>query len=317
MELIFELSNRAGHALELRRATGDRITIGRGYDNDIILQDETVDAQHAVIEQDADGQLVLIDLDSRNGIFDIDHQRQSGPIPISSGSEYLLGHARLRILDPAHPVPPALRMGEMYEFTRLLDRVTTVVGVTVLAVLMIWLEAWLNTFAQFRWQEVLQSTFSVIGTAFGIAMVWALIGKVVRHETHLRTHFAVLMVLVCGYYVISFVSTVVGVNTLSSVLTGGTAALLLFVLVTGALATSLYLATRQPHRRRWTLAAGIAAIPILGSLVLSSIGNQDFSEAPSYNTDIAAPVLRVASGIPGDEFVDEAQEVFSAAAIEE
>ena len=45
------------------------ITIGRGYDNDVIVDDPYVAARHLRIFRDAEGRLVAEDLGSANGTF--------------------------------------------------------------------------------------------------------------------------------------------------------------------------------------------------------------------------------------------------------
>jgi len=55
-----------GRVFEL---TGDRLTLGRSDENQIVLVDESVSRVHAVIETSDDGGLVLFDNQSRNGIM--------------------------------------------------------------------------------------------------------------------------------------------------------------------------------------------------------------------------------------------------------
>jgi hypothetical protein len=44
------------------------ISLGRGYDNDVILEDPHISAHHAAIEETGDGGLLIRDLGSRNGV---------------------------------------------------------------------------------------------------------------------------------------------------------------------------------------------------------------------------------------------------------
>ena len=74
MEVVFEIVSRAGRTLERHKATGPRLSIGRAFDNELILSDETVSPHHAVLERDPDGNSVLVDLDSLNGIRNERHE---------------------------------------------------------------------------------------------------------------------------------------------------------------------------------------------------------------------------------------------------
>jgi len=96
MEVVFEVVSRGGHTIERHRAGGERIAIGRAYDNELILTDETVSPHHAVLETDANGRLFLVDTSSLNGVRS-DRQGAANRIEIVSGETCTLGRARIRI----------------------------------------------------------------------------------------------------------------------------------------------------------------------------------------------------------------------------
>ena len=111
MEVVFEIVNRANRTLERHRANGEEISIGRAYDNDLILSDETVSPHHAVIESRADGDPVLIDLGSLNGIRAGEFGPVDGSTALRSGEEYSFGRALVRIYDIDHEVAQTTLIG--------------------------------------------------------------------------------------------------------------------------------------------------------------------------------------------------------------
>ncbi|MGZ8288935.1 MAG: FHA domain-containing protein, partial [Telluria sp.] len=64
---FIETLARNGDVLHRHQVDGLPIRLGRGYDNDFILDDAHAAPRHAVIEPDSDGRLVLRDLGTRNG----------------------------------------------------------------------------------------------------------------------------------------------------------------------------------------------------------------------------------------------------------
>src|SRR5580704_1732007 len=102
------------------RIPGPEARIGRGYDNDVILDDPYVAAQHLRVFRDETGQLVAEDLGSANGMFlDGDKSRLArvvvdGKQPIRIGQTFLrvreTGHAveRERVATPERPMVPIL-----------------------------------------------------------------------------------------------------------------------------------------------------------------------------------------------------------------
>ena len=78
------------------------ISIGRGYDNDFILDDPHTSAHHAIIDKTADGGLMIRDLGSRNGIIH-KGQRQT-ELAIDGNTIFRLGHTNLRVRSADFPV---------------------------------------------------------------------------------------------------------------------------------------------------------------------------------------------------------------------
>src|SRR5690606_16796872 len=90
------------------RLDGRHINVGRGYDNDLILDDAYVDARHARIHVDANGTVEIEDLGSINGLVLAGGAGRVPRVAASPGTEVRLGRTILRFRDPAEPVPPAL-----------------------------------------------------------------------------------------------------------------------------------------------------------------------------------------------------------------
>lgn len=81
------------------------ITIGRAYDNDVVIDDPHVAAHHLRIVREADGTLAAEDLGSRNGTFlDRDRKRQAR-IVIDGERALRVGNTHLRVRTAAHAVP--------------------------------------------------------------------------------------------------------------------------------------------------------------------------------------------------------------------
>jgi pSer/pThr/pTyr-binding forkhead associated (FHA) protein len=68
--------------------------LGKGLNNDLVLDDPTVSTSHASIEADREG-FILTDLGSRNGTF-INDERLAAPRPLRDGDLVKLGRSTLR-----------------------------------------------------------------------------------------------------------------------------------------------------------------------------------------------------------------------------
>lgn len=78
-----------GPLLDSIYALGFRTIIGRGGDTDVQVLDKGVSRQHAAIVENDDGQLVLMDLSSRNGTFVFEERVMRHPL--SAGDTFRIG----------------------------------------------------------------------------------------------------------------------------------------------------------------------------------------------------------------------------------
>lgn len=108
MALILEVlqPGRSGEVRLRQRVGESAITIGRGLDNALILDDPHVDARHARLERGEDGSLVLADLGSVNGVLTA--EGRAARIPVGHGTVVTLGRTTLRFRDELAAVPPAV-----------------------------------------------------------------------------------------------------------------------------------------------------------------------------------------------------------------
>ena len=77
------------------RTQARRLTVGRGLDNDIVIDDAYVDAKHIVLrETDASGTWELEDLSSTNGTSVAGHPVGTTPATLALSTEITIGKTR-------------------------------------------------------------------------------------------------------------------------------------------------------------------------------------------------------------------------------
>ena len=103
---FIEILTENGEVQQRQRIATLPIRIGRGYDNDFILDDAHTAAKHAIVEEDGAGGLLLRDLGSQNGV--IHRGQRQLQVALSGNSIVRLGHTRLRVRASDHPVAPEL-----------------------------------------------------------------------------------------------------------------------------------------------------------------------------------------------------------------
>ena len=86
------------------RIAGPEARIGRGYDNDVIVDDPYVAASHLRVFRDEAGQLVAEDLGSVNGIYLDGSKSRSARIVVNGKDTIRIGQTSLRVRDTTHEV---------------------------------------------------------------------------------------------------------------------------------------------------------------------------------------------------------------------
>lgn len=95
------LEVRINGKLESIAFEGERLTVGRGAGNDLVLADEAVSRLHAVFDRVGSNWCVR-DLSSSNGTF-VNGIRITNERPVESGDEILVGDTRLVVRGAASP----------------------------------------------------------------------------------------------------------------------------------------------------------------------------------------------------------------------
>lgn len=103
-----EILSRHGEVLARHRVSGtaDAVHVGRGYDNDVVLDDPFVAARHIRIARDEQGALVAEDLDSANGLFLDRDRRRSARVVLDGVRPVRIGRTWLRVREADHAVEP-------------------------------------------------------------------------------------------------------------------------------------------------------------------------------------------------------------------
>ncbi len=105
--LILEISTRGRGQPQYRRVRQFPYRIGRSYDNDLILSDDTVSGNHLHIERGVDGVMRVRNLSHENGTQCLGKKLGFVPVDISDDMSLQLGHTTLRLINPAREVKPA------------------------------------------------------------------------------------------------------------------------------------------------------------------------------------------------------------------
>lgn len=317
MALIIEEINRAHRVCARYRMDGDRATLGRCYDNAVMLEDPHVDPVHAEVIRDEDGCYVLRDLSSLNGVRLVRNFRDKSIKPatinehqIRCGDEIQLGKSRVRFIDTDMSVAAAV---PLHSAETVFDRLATPLVAAALCLLVaglsLWL-AWLGTSSELEWTGAVKVlTDAVIGLLV-YAAAWAFIGKVVKHEAHFLAHLSIAAAAALVYAGWQWFGTLLNFNFNLSQVLPLLNILALAVLLPVMLWCAAYLALNvAPHWR--LLGAVLLPWSFLGFAAAVEVGNMDeFSESPQVSTELKSKDWLFRTPVPLEEFLADSPELF-------
>jgi pSer/pThr/pTyr-binding forkhead associated (FHA) protein len=183
---FIEILARNGDVISRQRFESLPVTLGRGYDNDVVLDDAHTAPHHAVLEQEDDGALVLRDAGSQNGI--VLHGRREPHVALNGTTVVRLGHTRLRVRDATFPVEPELTDTTMHAWE---GGAPALAGLALIA-LFIGIEQALTDTEGFQAIRYLLTIASGLGAGLVWSGIWALVNRLFGSHARLGRHLFIL-----------------------------------------------------------------------------------------------------------------------------
>jgi FHA domain-containing protein len=268
------------------RVTGAEARIGRGYDNDVIVDDPYVAANHLRVFRDEAGRLVSEDMGSANGTFLQGGRGRlarfviDGRLPIRIGQTYLrvreLSHAveSERIARPewqAWPILLAVALGAM------------VLGLTALRI-------WLTQTSEPRASSYLTQLLTIIASVVVWAGLWALLSRIFSGRSRFPRH---LLIALAGAFALAFYDEIARISAFSFTWPAGLT--YQYVAAWTILATICFFHLREVGTARLWLKGAIVTTVLATAIAAQTLQRSEaFSDAGRQNTarHLMPPALR-------------------------
>ena len=209
-EVIFvEVLDRSGRLKERIRLERLPATIGRSYQNDVILDDRFVSPEHARLVRDESGEIVVEDLGSTNGVYTAQPPEKVGRAVCGPQTLLRIGHSLLRIRRPEDAVEPAAVEGA--RVLRLESRWSSLAIFAIGAILAALFEM-AETYERIEAKNVVLGLSVIFLLILAWAAGWALASRVIVHQARLREHATVATLAMIAS---SITSTLVDLVTFS------------------------------------------------------------------------------------------------------
>lgn len=282
-------------------------TVGRGYANDVILDDPKVSPAHLRIERTEDGGLLVRDVGSRNGTFRVEPWARMAEMALAQDARVMVGDTVLRFRGRSFEVPEALLAeAPVRPHQRLLERPQTFLASLGVVMLASMLSSYITSYDETDWGELVFSMLLPTALALAWAGGWSIASRIARRQFYFRAHGAIGSLMLLGFICIPGLMLLLSFSLGWSTSRQWLGLLCYLALVAWGLFWHLRYVTRWDARR---LGAMIGAIVLgLGSLIQAQelLGNEGFSSSLSFPRALLPSSVRLMPASSVDEFFEEA-----------
>jgi len=201
-----EILDKSGTVTARQRIQADAITLGRGYDNDLVIDDAFVAPAHLRIAFDTEGALWLEDLGTQNGTFDVIRQANVKRLLVGDEASVRIGHTGLRIRRASFEVAPALPMAEAYAPLAAIGYGNAALFMMAAFITVVTLSTWLSQTSEFKLAGYLPGGVIFPLVALGWAGIWTLITRLVTARGQFFRHVAIAFSFLVALFVVDFVA---------------------------------------------------------------------------------------------------------------
>jgi len=190
MNLIIQVSDKHGERLQRLESGITKINFGRGWDNDVIIEDKYVDPHHFSLQVE-DGVASLVEHTTTNGTQVDGRQLEGAACIYSFGEPILIGDTTVKIFDASQSVAPAVQRSPWFVWLQQFSATNRLLSLTLLAVLIALMVHWGFSTKPFTASSVMVEVFAVLLLIFGWSVVCSSVSKLVRRQSNFVNHWVI------------------------------------------------------------------------------------------------------------------------------
>ena len=311
MEIIIEEISHGKKLLGRHKFASDKITIGRGYNNDIIITDPHVCAQHLELNFDGEN-WVASDLGSINGSR-INGKKNVNQQKITSGDVFTIGKSQIRILFPNHYVEDSIPVSG---FEGLINWAKHPVVIAFNILIFGIIAGW---FLDLNNQEDVTNTKIIVPTLMMLLgfSVWPALISVISFFTKKDARFWFQMGVSFVFFNLIWLSdaieSIVYFNTSSNTAITWLSSALPIVITFCLLWVNFYIGFHMTQKRRNITAAVLTALMYGGGFIIELSQKPEFSTRPNFDRTLMSPMFLLTSSSDFEQFIDDGSALFEKA----
>ena len=292
---FIETLARNGDVLHRHQVDALPIRLGRGYDNDFIIDDAFAAPRHATIEADENGGIVLRDLGGKNGV--IHRGKRHTTLPLTGNTVIRIGHTTLRVRAADFAVAPEMLDRTRHGWEGALPGLAGILLIGAIALFIVWI----NDTQSFQMVRYLQALAYGIGAGLVWSGAWAFANRLFGRHARLGRH---LFICGCGVTALTAYKLLSSATAYAFSLEGLTRYSSHAEIAIVAGMVFYHLGTVKPHNtRRFALGCMLLALLGSGLKLLSNEQRTGRLADDPYMSVVLQPSMRVSPDHSVDEFM--------------
>jgi len=299
---VLEVLDHSGKVGVQIRMTESPLTIGRAYDNDLIIDDPYICPHHTRIFLSDSGQLFAEDLNSLNGLFLDGNQDRVKRILLSPTARLRIGHTTLRYRNLDYEVEKTLPSHHARRFRGVFENRLAQILIFAATLSALGANSFFETVER---RDAPEPAFDLALPVFFIILwagIWTFAGRVITHRVKFLTHCTVISLALLTLFVVDtsleYLAFALSLDHIRSMLNVWVGVTILGM----ALYSHLCFATEASQIRLGIVASAIS-VSVIGLLSLKfHVDSAEFNVAPSLNATLKAPVFQLAQEESPEDF---------------
>ncbi len=308
--IIAEVLEKSGKVHERCKLTHFPVTLGRAYDNDLILNDPYVSPHHAHIAFNENGELTLTDLGTENGTHCFPQMRPVSSLTLGTDTLLRIGQMLVRLRRPDYAVAPT-RIDKRVNnrLATLFSSPATLAILTLLLFSLLGLNSYQSSAQTKTAGQLLLENIEFIVLVPIWAGIWALLSRLFMQHTAYVSH-----AVIASLGLIGFLSANVAVEYYAFGFSALRSADILFHLLLGLLACAMLYGhlrfTTLFSRRRIGIIAFISAASLVGlSGFTAYVQELEFNDTLAYSPELKPPQFQMTPDKSLEEFMRDAAKI--------
>ncbi len=292
---FIEILDRAGQVKYREKIGPEGLTLGRGYENDLIIDDPYMCPKHLQLTWNEDC-LMAFDLDSVNGMRHDKEKQRKKQICLNTVDNLHIGRTTLRFRPLDYPIGPTKADDAHSNITRLITHFAFPPVAFLFAYLAIILSTHLGSNKEFDGQIFGGTLMVFLPLLVAWSTIWAFTGKIISQKAKFLVH--------CGIACTGILFTI-GVPTLldyASFAAGfdsiGNIPIFIIdsMLIAGWIFLHLSFVSQSPPKKHVKTAIGFALLILSFTAISENLMQDKFSYNPRYEVNLKPPFLQLTEG---------------------